>query len=100
LGGPLVVMDADGSNRVDLGRGSRPTWSPDGRWLAFMVTEDDGHAFTAADLVAVRADGSARVALTATPDRLEMNPSWSPDGRALAYDDAVDGALYLLPLAE
>ena len=29
-----------------------------------------------------------------------MNPSWSPDGRALAFDDAVDGALYLLPVSE
>ncbi|WP_412068392.1 hypothetical protein [Rubrivirga sp. IMCC43871] len=100
LAGNLFVVDADGSNRIDLGRGSRPTWSPDGRWVAFMVTEDDGHAYTAADLVAARADGSARVALTQSPDRLEMNPSWSPDGRAIAFDDATDGALYLLPLAE
>ena len=48
--------------------------------------------------MAVRADGSARVALTTTPGRLEMNPSWSPDGRAVAFDDG--DALYLLPLAE
>ena len=100
VGGGLYVMDRDGANVVALGAGHRPAWSPDGRWLVFMTTEDDGHDFTAADLVAARADGSARVALTATPDRLEMNPSWSPDGRSIAFDDAVDGALYLLPVTE
>lgn len=100
MGGGLHVMDRDGSNRIELGTGYRPAWSPDGRWVVFMTTEDDGHTFTAADLVAARADGSARVALTATPDRLEMNPSWSPDGRTIAFDDAADGALYLLPVTE
>jgi Tol biopolymer transport system component len=65
-----------------------------------MVTEDDGYAVTASDLVAVRADGSARVALTQTPDRIEMNPSWRPDGRAIAFDDLTDGALYLLPVRD
>ncbi len=97
-GGGLYVMDADGSDLVALGAGSRPSWSPDGRWLAVQVTEDDGHAFTASELVAVRADGSARVPLTATPDRLEMNPSWSPDGARIAFDDG--DALFLLPIAE
>ena len=100
MGGGLHVMDRDGSNRVELGTGHRPAWSPDGRWVVFMTAEDDGHTYTAADLVAARADGSARVALTTTPDRLEMNPSWSPDGRTIAFDDATDGALYLLPVTE
>ena len=99
-GGNLHVMDRDGSNLIDLGVGERPTWSPDGRWIAAMVTEDDGHAFTASELVAVRSDGSERVVLTQTPDRIEMNPSWSPDGRRIAFDDAADGALYVLPVSE
>jgi len=100
MGGGLHVMNRDGSNRIDLGAGHRPAWSPDGRWVVFMTTEDDGHTFTAADLVAARTDGSARVELTTTLDRLEMNPSWSPDGRTIVFDDATDGALYLLPVTE
>ncbi len=98
VGGNLFVSGLDGSGRVDLGPGGRPSWSPDGRWVAFMTSEDDGHDLTAADLVAARADGSARVALTQSPDRLEMNPSWSPDGRTIAFD--ADGALFLLPVSE
>jgi dipeptidyl aminopeptidase/acylaminoacyl peptidase len=99
MGGDLHVMNADGSGLISLGPGHRPTWSPDGRWVAFMRTEDDGERFTASDLFAARADGSAIVALTQTPGRLEMNPSWAPDGRGLAFDDLDDGAIYLLPIA-
>ncbi|MFN3596044.1 MAG: TolB family protein [Rubricoccaceae bacterium] len=100
LGDGLYVCRTDGSEVRALGRGERPAWSPDGRWLAVMLTEDDGHHLTGADLYAVSADGAQRVRLTATPDRLEMNPAWSPDGRFVAYDDAADGALYLLPVRE
>ena len=100
MGGGLAVVRTDGSGRVDLGPGSRPAWSPDGRWVVFQLTTDDGEAFTSAEIVAVRADGSARVQLTNTPERLEMNPAWSPDGRRIAYDDLSDGALYSLPVSE
>ena len=100
LGGHLFVSDLEGGAVVDLGPGGAPTWSPDGRWVAFAQVQDDGHTVTASDLVAVRTDGSARVALTATPDRLEADPSWSPDGTRLAFVDLRDGALYVLPLAQ
>jgi Tol biopolymer transport system component len=65
-----------------------------------MVTEDDGERYLSSELVAVRSDGSARVQLTDTPDRQEMNPSWSPDGTRLAFDDILDGVVYVLPIAE
>ena len=95
LGGGLHVARPDGSGLVALGPGHRPAWSPDGRWVAFMRTEDDGYAMTAADLWAARADGSAEVRLTRAPG-LEMNPSWSPDGARIAYDDGQ--TVYLLPV--
>ncbi|MEL6614684.1 MAG: hypothetical protein AAFQ43_03045, partial [Bacteroidota bacterium] len=43
LGGGLAVMNVDGTGRVDLGVGHRPAWSPDGQWVAFMRTADDGY---------------------------------------------------------
>ena len=98
LGGNLFVTDSAGTDLIDLGPGNRPTWSPDGQWIAYMRTEDDGHTFTQSDLYAVRADGSLTVRLTDTVERLEMNPAWSPDGSRIAFDDLSDGSIYLLPV--
>ncbi len=100
LGGNLYVMNSDGTGLVDLGPGHRPQWSPDGRWVVFMRTADDGYRFTASDLYAARADGSATVRLTHTAEVLEMNPAWSPDGAWIAFDDHATGDVYLLPVAE
>jgi Tol biopolymer transport system component len=100
LGGHVWAVDVATGSAIDLGRGYRPQWSPDGRWIVTMVTEDDGEQFLSSDLVAVRSDGSERVQLTDSPDRLEMNPSWSPDGTRLAFDDLLDGVVYVLPIAE
>lgn len=98
LGGNLFVMDTDGRNRINLGRGNRPQWSPDGRWIVFQRSEDDGHAFTASDLYAASRDGQNVVHLTMSTDALEMNPSWSPDGQFIVFDDR--GSIYLLPVRE
>ncbi len=98
LGGSLYVMNIDGSGLTSLGRGEHPSWSPDGAWIAFMQTEDDGHDMTGADLYAVRADGSARVQLTRTPDTFELFPTWTPDGAAIAFDDMEARTVYLLPV--
>jgi Tol biopolymer transport system component len=98
MAGNLFAMNADGGDRVDLGRGNRPQWSPDGNWIVFQRSEDDGHEFTSSDLYAVRSDGSNVVRLTTSSEALEMNPSWSPDGRFIAFDDR--GAIYLLPVTQ
>ena len=43
LDGPRVfVIDADGTNAVDLGGGSLIQWSPDGEWLLVERTSADG----------------------------------------------------------
>lgn len=99
MGGNMHVMNVDGTGLTDLGTGYRPQWSPDGAYIVYMRTEDDGHAVTASDLYAVRADGTGHVRLTDTPERLEMNPAWSPDGRWIAFDSMDEEALFLLPVA-
>ena len=65
----------------DGGDDEWPTWSPDGRRIAF---ERDGDLFT------IAADGRDVRRLTSGPgdDRL---PAWSPDGRRIAFASGRDG---------
>ncbi|MCK4597506.1 PD40 domain-containing protein [bacterium] len=98
LGARLYVVGIDGSDLVDLGRGERPRWSPDGQWITYMITEDDGHRILSSDIYAIRQDGTGKVAVTQTPDRLEMNPDWSPDGGMLACDTRGEGVILLIPV--
>ncbi len=94
-GGNLVVMNSDGSGRIDLGIGYHPHWSPDGEYIVYMISRDDGHQITASDLYVAKSDGSQIIRLTESDDRLEMNPHWSPGGRQIVYDDYKSGQLFI-----
>lgn len=94
LGDDLFVMNVDGTGLVDLGEGHRPQWSPDSKHLVYMMTQDDGHQYLAADIAIVKIDGSEKSILKFSNDRLEMNPTWSPDGQFIAFDVLEEGAIY------
>jgi TolB protein len=98
IGAELFVVGLDGTDLVSLGRGERPRWSPDGRWIAYMITEDDGYRMLSSDIYAIGRDGGGRTAVTQTADRLEMNPCWSPDGGAIACDTRGEGIILLVPV--
>jgi Tol biopolymer transport system component len=91
--GDIWLMNADGSGQRLLTRGgSHPTWSPNGRAIAFNgggPGECPPEAFRCGHLVAVwtiRVDGSA----LRRHDAASRNASWSPGGRRIAYEGGVD----------
>ena len=64
---------------------SDPRISPDGQWVAYLVTTNDRDADEARSAVwMVSWDGTQHVQLT-TPASSISAPRWSPDGRYLAY---------------
>jgi Tol biopolymer transport system component len=98
LGGPLCVMRSDGTGLVELGEGEAPSFSPDGTFIAYMVTRDDGHTITDSDIYVSAVDGTGKINLTQTEGRSEMHPSWSPRGNALLYDLYETGEIWSLPV--
>ncbi len=71
---------------------SEPQVSPDGLWVAYVVTTNDRESDEARSAIwMVSWDGSQRVALTAAADGIDK-PRWSPDGRFVSYLAALSGS--------
>ena len=93
----IYVMDADGGNQRRLtnnpARDYAPSWSPDGKWIAF-VSDRDGqvnpiHGFPAPEIYVMDADGGNQRRLTDNPAR-DYSPSWSPDGKRIVFSSDRD----------
>ena len=85
----IYVMNDDGSDVRRLTdtpfRVGSPTWSPDGRQIAFMMDlETDPKKWQQYDVFVMNADGSRQRNLTEHP-ALDGLPSWSPDGKYIAF---------------
>jgi dipeptidyl aminopeptidase/acylaminoacyl peptidase len=79
------VMDADGSNQVNLTPGSNdnqgntgtePAWSPDGAKIAYV---DNSNVWV------MNSNGTGKVRLTVDAGQVETSPAWSPDGAKIAF---------------
>lgn len=86
----IYVMDATGANqRALLSRGGHsdsPSWSPDGRYIAFTW----GGAGSFQIFIADVATGQL---LQLTSEGRNESPTWSPDGRHLAFQSSRTGRL-------
>src|SRR5690606_33762603 len=80
-GGDDVVATLTGARRLtdgDLDE-HQPTWSPDGRWIAYVTWsfEEGGHIYR------VRADGRGKPERLTRMPGLYQQPAWSPDGQRI-----------------
>ena len=79
-----------------LGEDRSPSWSPDGKWIAFS-TQLDPHLFqysTKHVAIAPSTGGETKV-LTKSLDRMATTPRFSPDGKSIYFIADDDGAQHL-----
>jgi TolB protein len=76
----IYVMRANGKRlRRLVSAGAYPTWSADGRWIAFVAGAPGEQ-----QLFKVKPGGRGRAQLTHLTGSV-LDPDWSPDGRRLVY---------------
>ena len=96
---PLAAAPLTPEQTLDRRQPSDLNVSPDGRQVAFSVTEPPEGKAPAEDIWLLDvASGRARPLTHST--RVNRSPRWSPDGRTLAFLSSRNGApqIYLLPM--
>ncbi len=84
--GGIYIFDIRKSKLVRLTDGGIPTWSPDGKMLAYASHEENKSA-----LNLINADGTHQQQLTHCTCLYIEPVSWSPDGKQLAFASNQDG---------
>lgn len=82
-GGDIYSVNADGSGLTRLTTGIDPSWSPDGRRIAFSRWTTPWGIYTAT------ADGSGETRLFSS--NVARTPVWSPDGNQIAFYFETEG---------
>ena len=80
----IYVMDGDGKNQrrvtVNPTYDQYPTWSPDGKKIAFVSNRNKGRN----QIWVIDVDGKNSIRLT--DGASDSYPDWSPDGKTILYD--------------
>jgi serine/threonine protein kinase/WD40 repeat protein len=89
----LTLIASDGTNVRRIAESldvvDVPSWSPDGKWLAVVGTDDEGKT---RPVYKVPVEGGPPVRLV---DGVNFDPVWSPDGRLILYSEGFGGAALL-----
>ena len=91
--GDIYVMNSDGSGLTNITNSTdadefQPSWSPDGRRIAFAKATYDGarSRYLRTDIYTIEPDGSGlELLVRAADETAAAAPMWSPDGTKISY---------------
>ena len=90
----VLVFDIEANAIVFIGsHGTDPSFSPDGRYLIYADTRDDGHAFTQANLVLVDLHKRTYRILANPNHEIRLRASLSRNAEFVSYT-TIDGDAY------
>lgn len=98
-GGNLHILDIASGSLTDMGRGYKPTWSPDSQYISFTRNTDDGYVFTSGEIVAASADGHDSVVLYSSSDTIPGNPYWDFNQNRIYFDYIDSGSILYIDVA-
>ncbi len=96
----IWVVSADNTDKgahltqvtTNPGEDDSPSWSPDGKWIAYVTQLDPKMYIYATHHIAVSpATGGEAKVLTRTFDRMATQPHFTPDGKAIDFIADDDG---------
>lgn len=90
----IMVMNSDGTNVVNVSKhpffDGWPSWSPDGRRIAFSSNRSDPYQIYVAN-----ADGSGLLQVVASAVT-DVRPQWLPDGRGIVFNREAEGRIEIM----
>jgi len=93
--GRMYIYAMDGSGLIScIGHGLCQSWSPDGKFILYFISEDDGHSTSGSDIYIGSVNGLSKWKITNTSDTIELWPYWSSKGNVIVYKDLKSGAIY------
>lgn len=95
----LYIMDADGTNQKRIFKlpnehasAADPAWSPDGKQIAFALSDGNDGSIWVTDVNGTDVDGTKAHRLSAQSQKAYVgNPVWSPDGKKIAFHSKRNG---------
>jgi Tol biopolymer transport system component len=94
------TVNPNGSDPVNLTENESyfeetPTWSPDGRRIAFVSRNPKEQPLSGGSIRVTDPDGSYGVEISLLGGESVYEPSWSPDGRTIAFWSPSSGHIFL-----
>ncbi len=90
----IFIYNIANGTKTKLGIGSRPSWSPDGKYIVYTVIYEKSNGEDNSDIFVMKVDGSEKTQLTSTIDEVEYSPRWSPVGNKITFYSGVTGKIY------